>query len=578
GGGYRKSSDNSSECKPLYDEDYNEIRIMSYDAFINGGLLVHVLIGMYTFAAIAAICDIYFVPALEHICEDLKLEADVAGATFMAAASSAPEFCTSVIGIFVQENDVGLGAIVGSSIFNLLAIVGLCGIFAGMNVELSWYPLTRDSIFYTVAVFEMLAFMYDASVHWYEALVMIMTYALYILVMVYNKKIEQLTSASEPAPASRTSSILKDMHKTHSARLEIIRARSHSRVSMHNISESRLKQLSMIQHSTEPSTPHGQVRESDCSLASTLVSQARRQIGALISRTPSTISKVKDNLSIPHPNQDHAEPPNPLGQARDSFCSLASTLIEGTSADPKKMALHVVVEEPSVVGPESAEELPPQEIVSEAAVAEYENPLDFPEGWSYRIYWIVVLPVTVLHAYTIPDSRIQNSWQSRFYMIPFTLSVFYLAVYSYIMVWAMSVAAWGLSIPATVTGLTILAAGTSVPDCLSSIFVARDGYGDMAVSNAIGSNVFDILLCLGVPWLVTGIWEDGHSINSEGMWVAGSTLVFTIIYLIVSLRLCNWTLTPMYGFFTLLFYMVVITFCILVELNILFELHKEPMC
>ena len=32
-----------------------------------------------------------------------------------------------------------------------------------------------------------------------------------------------------------------------------------------------------------------------------------------------------------------------------------------------------------------------------------------------------------------------------------------------------------LDIPDTVMGLTILAAGTSVPDCLSSVFVARDG-------------------------------------------------------------------------------------------------------
>ena len=28
------------------------------------------------------------------------------------------------------------------------------------------------------------------------------------------------------------------------------------------------------------------------------------------------------------------------------------------------------------------------------------------------------------------------------------------------------------------------------------------GFGDMAVSNAVGSNVFDILLCLGLPWFL----------------------------------------------------------------------------
>lgn len=40
--------------------------------------------------------------------------------------------------------------------------------------------------------------------------------------------------------------------------------------------------------------------------------------------------------------------------------------------------------------------------------------------------------------------------------------------------------------------MTILAAGTSIPDLITSIIVARKGYGDMAVSSSIGSNMFDI--------------------------------------------------------------------------------------
>ena len=51
-------------------------------------------------------------------------------------------------------------------------------------------------------------------------------------------------------------------------------------------------------------------------------------------------------------------------------------------------------------------------------------------------------------------------------------------------------------------GLTFIAAGVSVPDALSGIAVVKEGHGDMAVSNAIGSNVFDILICLGLPWFL----------------------------------------------------------------------------
>ncbi len=41
-------------------------------------------------------------------------------------------------------------------------------------------------------------------------------------------------------------------------------------------------------------------------------------------------------------------------------------------------------------------------------------------------------------------------------------------------------------------GYTLLAAGTSIPDLITSVIVARKGRGDMAVSSSIGSNMFDV--------------------------------------------------------------------------------------
>ena len=58
-------------------------------------------------------------------------------------------------------------------------------------------------------------------------------------------------------------------------------------------------------------------------------------------------------------------------------------------------------------------------------------------------------------------------------------------------------------------------------DALSSILVARDGYGDMAVSNAIGSNVFDINLGLGLPFLIRVAIDAGKPISllDDDEWV-----------------------------------------------------------
>lgn len=60
----------------------------------------------------AVVCDDFFVPSLEVISEKMQLSEDVAGATFMAAGSSAPELFTSLMGV-LQETDVGVGTIVG---------------------------------------------------------------------------------------------------------------------------------------------------------------------------------------------------------------------------------------------------------------------------------------------------------------------------------------------------------------------------------------------------------------------------------------------------------------------------------
>lgn len=49
----------------------------------------------------------------------------------MAAASSSPELFINCVGTFVTEGDLGVGAIVGSAVFNVLAVPACCALFAG---------------------------------------------------------------------------------------------------------------------------------------------------------------------------------------------------------------------------------------------------------------------------------------------------------------------------------------------------------------------------------------------------------------------------------------------------------------
>ena len=77
----------------------------------------------YMFIGFHILCDDFFVPALNVLCEKFGLPDDIAGATFMAAGASSPELFASMIGV-LTHSAVGVGTVVGSELFNLLCIIG----------------------------------------------------------------------------------------------------------------------------------------------------------------------------------------------------------------------------------------------------------------------------------------------------------------------------------------------------------------------------------------------------------------------------------------------------------------------
>ena len=66
-----------------------------------------------------------------------------------------------------------------------------------------------------------------------------------------------------------------------------------------------------------------------------------------------------------------------------------------------------------------------------------------------------------------------------------------------------------LRVPDDVMGLTVTAGGTSLPNLFASVIVAKQGLGNMAVSNAFGSNTFNIFVALALPWLIGTINDSG---------------------------------------------------------------------
>ncbi|XP_047740749.1 sodium/potassium/calcium exchanger Nckx30C [Hyalella azteca] len=170
---------------PLFPPD-----LFTEDQLKKGAIILHVLGMVYMFVALAMVCDEFFVPALDVIIEKLGISEDVAGATFMAAGGSAPELFTSVIGVFISFNDVGIGTIVGSAVFNILFVIAMCVLFSRTVLELTWWPLFRDVTFYSVALLMLVYFFTDSKIYWYEALAMFIIYILYCSFMKINAPVE----------------------------------------------------------------------------------------------------------------------------------------------------------------------------------------------------------------------------------------------------------------------------------------------------------------------------------------------------------------------------------------------------
>jgi len=103
-------------------------------------------------------------------------------------------------------------------------------------------------------------------------------------------------------------------------------------------------------------------------------------------------------------------------------------------------------------------------------------------------------------------------------------------------------------------GLTVLAAGTSIPDAMGSIAVAKQGEGDMAVANALGSNIFDILVGLGVPWTIRLASGNRVLFNGKFETMRWDILILVgVLFLFVgSLLLNRWRLTRRVGIFLVL--------------------------
>ncbi|XP_061132494.1 sodium/potassium/calcium exchanger 3-like isoform X1 [Syngnathus typhle] len=524
-----------------------------------GAVVLHVLCAIYMFHALAIVCDVYFVPSLEKVSENLQLSQDVAGATFMAAGSSAPELFTSLIGVFITKGDVGVGTIVGSAVFNILVIIGLCGIFAGQPISLSWWPLFRDAAFYIVSIIVLIAVIYDEKVQWWETIILISMYAMYIVIMKFNSCLCSLVErfcnqAGQPClsglrratAVGNTGDCDADIVPLKSDSCAVVGqdsgvVRVDEQLNLHphqlTFSEASLRLLI-----TAHFPPYTRLRMAGRTLINERQRLIRAQVGAKDGNASADDgcgaggSRGRENGSVSEAECQHLDVGR--GEGKDSGEAVAGA---------------------AQVKEEEEEEEEEQE--GEEEESEPFKPFIIPDGPCVRVKWLLSWPLSLLLHCTVPDCNLPQ-WE-RWYLLTFLASTLWIALFSYLMVWMVTIISYTLGIPDVIMGITFLAAGTSVPDCMASLIVARRGLGDMAVSNSIGSNIFDVLLGLGFPWaLSTLIVSHGTvvTINSKGLVYSVILLLASVILTVLCIHLNRWKLDRKLGLWLMLLYAIFL-FC-----------------
>jgi len=201
-----------------------------------------------------------------------------------------------------------------------------------------------------------------------------------------------------------------------------------------------------------------------------------------------------------------------------------------------------------------------------------------PGGIFGRVMWFIGLPLSLAFWLTIPDCR--RPMFGKFWFFTFSNCIIWIATLSFFMVWMVERLGVIYNVPESIMGLFVLAAGTSIPDCLSSVAVARRGHGDMAVSSSIGSNIFDVLIGLPIPWfLYTGILRPaiGESYGPQNVLIQSEALAFMILLLFVmvalvitTVHLSGWILSTRLGMAMMGLYFLFLVIALLLDRKVIF--------
>eukprot|EP00743_Colponemidia_sp_Colp-15_P010593 GILK01011686.1.p1 GENE.GILK01011686.1~~GILK01011686.1.p1 ORF type:complete len:443 (+),score=38.81 GILK01011686.1:144-1472(+) len=165
---------------------------------------------------------------------------------------------------------------------------------------------------------------------------------------------------------------------------------------------------------------------------------------------------------------------------------------------------------------------------------------------------VVLFPWTTLFRYTIP-----LGWHSRekyaelpsvFVLLSsFAMCVVYVGLSSQCIMSIIRRFVVLLGASHALLGMTLVSWGDNIPDIVNVSVAVRKGWGDMAVSSAVGSQIVNILVCLGLPWLIAALSGRTILIHSDGAIHAILLLGAVSLFFLISVMLAGMSLSRCVG-------------------------------
>lgn len=150
----------------------------------------------------------------------------------------------------------------------------------------------------------------------------------------------------------------------------------------------------------------------------------------------------------------------------------------------------------------------------------------------------LLYPVRYAVDWTCPDCRLfqpRESW----YWLAFLTSFGWISLFSFLI--TIVVGRWiiliNLPSASALFGVVLVAAGAEIPDLVNAITIARRGFGGMALSACLGSQVVNICLGIGMPWLTTQLLGLKLQVSSGNLYVRNACVLLLVAVVVSVLTL-----------------------------------------